>query len=110
MHWNFDTSKPYFVFDPEGHGLVYFETEVERDAYAQTCIQDYLDTDGWSEEVMHVLGGVMTHRAQEGNVELRPDDIDENGCDSEGHYWPVEHDKRCTYKLLPVISLTNNDS
>ena len=30
MHWNFKKEKPYFVLDPEGDGISYFETIEDR--------------------------------------------------------------------------------
>ena len=101
MHWNFKKGRLYFVLDPEGNGISYFETIEERDDYAQECIQQYLDG-AWSEEVVNVVAGVVTHSAQETDREERPDELDDEDCDDGGIYWEPDCDYRCNYKLLPV--------
>lgn len=95
--------RPFFVYDPEGDGFVYFATEQERDDHAHDCIQAYLN-DGWSEEVVNVVAGVLTHRAAQVDRIDRPpkEEIGEDGCDEDGNYWPEEFDYICDYKLLPL--------
>ena len=104
MNWNFKTTHPYFVNDPEGDGMMYFETAEERDTYAAKCVEAYLDYyDGaWSEEVTSVIAGVVTHSAQQVDRVDRPDDVDEEGIDGEGRYWDSDWDYVCNYKMLPV--------
>lgn len=104
MNWNFNKDTPYFVYDPEGSGLTYFETIEQRDAYAAECVEDYLESyDGWSsEEVTNVVAGVVTRSAQQVDRIDRPDDIDEEGIDGEGRYWDSDWDYVCNYKMLPV--------
>ena len=102
MNRNFSHSKPYFVYDPEGDGLTYFETQEERDAFAQECIRNYLDPDGWSVEVVNVVAGVVTHSAQQVDREDRPDELDEEGVDESGAYWDPDWEYKCNYALRPV--------
>ncbi len=102
MHWNFNNELRFFVFDPEGDGFSYFKTEVERDEYSEQLIKNYLD-DAWDENVIHVLGGTITHRATEIDRTERPDEteIDEEDYDLNGNYWG-EHEYQCNFKLLPL--------
>jgi hypothetical protein len=102
MSWNFKVTTPYFVYDPEGEGMSYFETIEARDKFASECIEKYLCSDGWSEEVDNVVAGVVTHRAQQTNREDRPDELDEEGCDGEGVYWELDIDYMCNYRILPI--------
>ena len=99
---------PYFYYDPEGDpegdGFVYFKTELIRDEYANVAIQGYLH-DGWDDQVVNVVSGTLTGSASMINVEIKPDSIDDEGCDSEGYYWPNECDYRCDYKLMPLGSV-----
>lgn len=106
MHWNFKSEAPYFVLDPEGDGITYFETIEERDSFAQDRIDQARDTDGWMEEVEYIIAGVVTHRATQTERQDRPDDLDENSADSNGDYWDPDEICRCNYKLLP---LSEND-
>jgi hypothetical protein len=101
MHCNFKKDRPYFVLDPEGDGITYFETIEERDKFADECIKQYL-YDEWSEEVTNVVAGVVTHSTQQTDREDRPAELDEEGCDGDGLYWDPDCEYRCNYKLLPV--------
>lgn len=101
--WTPSKDRPYFVHDPQGDGFSYFETEQERDDFAHDCIQAYLD-DGWDEEVEHVVAGKLTHRATQTDVIMRPDILDEDGCDEEGNDWNNDFSHICDYKLLPLES------
>ena len=101
MHWNFKKDRPYFVLDPEGDGISYFETIEERDKFAEECIRQYLD-DAWSEEVVHVVAGVVTHSAQQTERQDRPEELDEEGCDGDGIYWDPDLEYRCNYEMLPL--------
>lgn len=102
MHWNFKPEAPYFVLDPEGDGITYFETIEERDAFAQDRIDQARDGDGWQEEVEYIIAGVVTHAATQTERQDRPDDVDENGEDSNGDFWDPYEQFRCNYKLLPL--------
>jgi len=102
-NWRLSEDTPYFVFDPEGDGFTYFKDEAERDSYAEDCILEYLE-EGWSEEVVNVVSGEITHRATQTNLVQRPDDaeLDEDGYDEEGKHWPTEWDYICDYEMLPL--------
>ena len=102
MHWNFKKEKPYFVLNPEGDGITYFETIEERDKFAEKCIRGYLG-DTWDEEVVNVVAGVITHSAQEVDRQDRPTELDEEDCDEEGNYW-ADYEYKCNFKMLPVDS------
>lgn len=91
---------PYFIYDPSGDGFMYFSTESERDSYAESVISEYLD-EGWNEEVECVVAGKVTHSTQMVDKEERPDNLDEDTCDTEGNYWG-EFDYKCGYKLLKL--------
>lgn len=93
---------PFWCNDPEGDGLVFFRTEAERDSYAKDVIRYYLDGGEWREAVSTVCAGVLTHIATRTNVEKRPDNLDEDGCDDEGLYWEDHVEYRCDYELKPI--------
>ena len=99
-----DKDKRYFVYDPEGDGMAYFDTMERAHAYAEECIQAYLDGDEWPDTVKAVTAGVVTHAAQEINRVDRPadDEIDEDGLDPEGNYWDPDWPYVCNYALLPI--------
>jgi len=102
-HWVFHPSRPYFVHDPEGDGFSYFATEQERDRFANEAIQGY-ESDGWSEDVVFVMAGKITHRATQTDVVPRPpnDQLDGDGLDGEGRHWPEEWAYICNYKMLLI--------
>lgn len=93
----------YWLFDPEGNGMTYYQTVEERDSEAKKAIDAYLDMDGdgWAEEVEMVAVGEVTHSAQAVDKQMRPadEDLDEAGCDGEGTPWPDEMSWRGNYTL-----------
>lgn len=91
----------FFIYDPEGHGFLYFRTAEDRDTAAPDVIRDYCD-DGWSEEVECVIAGEITHTCKKTNVEQRPEVVDEDGYDGEGNYWAEEWDCKCDYALVGI--------
>lgn len=91
----------YFVYSDES-GFETFETAEERDEYAALCIEGYLNDAAWSDAVTSVVCGEITHRAAEVNRIDRPDDLDEEGCDEEGRYWPENMDAFCDYEMCPI--------
>lgn len=101
MDHTFSLDKPFFVHDPEGDRFTFFATEKERAAYAKDAISEYL-YDCWSEEVVNVCGGVMTHQTIAVNVEQKPDTLDEDGVADDGSYWDHDWDYKCDYELLLV--------
>lgn len=109
MHWNFKPEAPYFVLDPEGDGITYFETIEERDAFAASRIDGYKDVDNsWAEAVDYIIAGVVTHRATQTDREDRPDDLDEEGNSGDGSNWEEDEEYRCNYKLLPLAENPDN--
>ena len=93
--------KRYFVNDPEGYGFEEFDNPKERDEFAESCIQNYLQ-DCWDEQVTNVVVGEVTHQATQVDRRERPEEIDEEGCDGEGTYWDDDWLYTCNYKLLPI--------
>lgn len=95
----------YFLFDPEDHEFIYFRSAADRDAAAPDSIQRYCE-DGWDETVTRIVAGELTHTCQKTNVVPRPpeDEIDEEGCDSEGRYWQESWSYYCDYELLPIAA------
>lgn len=98
-----DIEYVHFLTDPNIDATFYFKCIKERHNYSRYLIRSYLDDDGWNEDVQQLFSGTVTHLTNKYNVTERPheDDIDEEGCDSEGTYWG-EFDYRCDYKLTPV--------
>jgi len=110
MHWNFQKDRPYFVLDPEGDGVSCFETIEERDKYAEKRIQEYLDYT-WSEEVVNVVAGVVTHSAQQTDFEdRRTAQVDDEGYDKDGIYWDPDFEYKCNYQLLLVGDTEKDDA
>jgi len=100
--WQESPNRPYFFYDPEGDGFMYYATEEERDKAADNAIHEYLD-DGWSEDVTNIVAGKLTHITRQCNVVSRPsdDDLDEDGCDEDGFYWS-DFPCTCDYELQPL--------
>lgn len=90
----------YFLNDPNGNGFETFTTKEECEKNADDAIQYYLH-DGWDEEVVNVVTGIITHQATQTDREERPNELDEEECDGEGQYWG-DFEYRCNYKLKPV--------
>lgn len=93
-------SKPFFAFDDQGV-FEEFETLKERDAYASDAIQGCLH-DSWDEAVTNIVAGIITARTEQTNVKQRPDNLDENGCDEDGHCWDESWSHTCDYELIPI--------
>ena len=89
----------FFYYDGEGDGFVYFKCAKLRDACANEAIIDHL-WDTWDESVENIIVGEATGQATKVNVELRPDELDEDGCDEEGNYWDPDWGYTCNYKAL----------
>ncbi|MGK0272146.1 MAG: hypothetical protein ACI88H_002812 [Cocleimonas sp.] len=96
--YNPSPEHPFFYYDPEGDGFVYFKTEALRDKWANDAIQQYLD-DCWDEQVLNVVSGTLTGQASMIDVEVKPSATDEQGIDGQGSYWPDDCDYRCDYKI-----------
>jgi hypothetical protein len=91
----------FWLYDPEGDGMVYFKTAESRDNAGARAIEQYLD-DMWAEEVEYVSAGELTHFAQVLHKNMRPDDLDEEECDGEGTYWSDGMEWRGNYTLAPL--------
>ena len=96
--------RPYWLYDPEGDGMVYYRTQDVRDAAARAAILRYVtDGDGWEEDVEFVAAGMLTHFAQCLDKEHRPDELDDDGCDGDGMYWAEDVEWRGDYTLEPAV-------
>lgn len=93
----------YWLYDPEGDGMVYFRTPAERDKQAARAIDAYLG-DGWADEVELVAAGELTHFAQVTDKRMRPadEDLDDEMRDSEGIEWPDGMAWRGNYEMAPL--------
>lgn len=94
--------KPFFLYDPEGEGMTFYATAEERDAAAKEVINLFLDGDGWSPEVENVVAGELTLFATEVDRVGRPSDLDEDGNDVNGDYWPPDCEWLCRYEMRPL--------
>ena len=93
----------FFVYDGFAHdGFQTFSTAESRDAAAKTTIAKYQTGDGWMEDVLDIKVGVITGVAAKANVERRPDELDENGEDEDGNYWPPYVQEKCDVEIQPV--------
>jgi len=99
--YNPDKKQPYFLFDPEGDGFVYFESENDRDSAADDAIQGYL-VDEWDEQVTGVVVGKLTGQASMVDIEVPQGNVDEELCDEHGEYWDPDFDYKCSYKIQPL--------
>ena len=93
----------FFLYDPEGEGLMYYDSKEERDVYADKCIAEYRDDyDGWCEWVEYLSIGEVTHYPQVTNKQERPLELDENQCDSKGNHWSDDVEWFGNYTMEPV--------
>jgi hypothetical protein len=93
---------PHFLYEP-ANGMEFFDNIEERDKAAADCIAEYLDGDGWGEEVEGIFVGTVTGTSQKFDVHKRPDDLDAEECDGEGTYWG-EFTEMCNYRIEPVAN------
>jgi|SRR5690554_107284 len=93
----------FFVYDEANDVFYFFRTEDERDKVAEYLIRGHLD-DGWYEGVEQIICGEITHTCEKVNVVHRPpeDEIDDDGCDSEGNYWAEEWEYKCDYQMIKL--------
>ena len=83
----------FFLYDPEGDGMMYFKTKEDRDAHAKYCLSAYNDpADGWNDGVEYMARGEVTEFPQVMNKKKRPSELDEEDCDYEGTYWNPDWD------------------
>ena len=88
----------YFVWDPEGDGFTTHKTKKEALKIAMAAIENHQDNGEWWENVTDIMCGIITHKATECNVVVRPEKTDEEGRDEEGRYWPANRD--CIWNCL----------
>jgi hypothetical protein len=85
----------------------YYRTAEERNADAEDAIQGYLD-DCWSESVVQVVAGEITHHTVAKNVEPRPKREDFESDEAHEHalsdlgFSGNDWDYTCTYELAPI--------
>lgn len=103
MSLNYRKEK-YFVYDPEGGRMSYFDSLEEAKEFANQAIQKYLDVDGGYPEAVNVVCGEITHSAQKVDVVMRPpeEEIDEEGIDHSGAYWDADWSYKCNYEINSV--------
>jgi hypothetical protein len=93
----------FFLYDPND-GITFWKTEEERDKAAEDAIDSYLD-DEWSDEVSGVVAGVVTHHTVEIDRVDKVGQLDEDGYDEAGQYWPSsDYDYSCNYALKPFTT------
>lgn len=92
----------FFLYDPND-GITFWRTEEERDKAAETAIDSYLDDDEWNEEVLGVVAGVVTHHTVEIDRVDKIGELDDDGYDEAGEYWPNNDcDYKCNHALKPL--------
>ena len=117
-HWPSITHK-FFYSDPGGDGMMFFDTEAERDKAMSDAIAAWSD-DGWSEEVENICAGVVTHTVEKCDVQNRPErcteheDQEEPDCDQcgENQDWVYggDVDYICNYKAVPLATPSTDAS
>ena len=101
LQYSPDSKYKYWVYDHEGDGMVFYKSEESRNKAMEEAIAEYLD-DGWSEEVIRVCAGVVTHVTIQTDLVKRPPEEElEDNCDKEGTYWG-NFDYMCNYKPLSI--------
>jgi hypothetical protein len=92
--------KKYFCQSPDGTD--FFETEKEALEYATKIIESCLDGGEWCEEVEDIICGIVTHKTVMTDKVMKPDNIDEEGCDGEGNWWDSDCDFKCNYEIKRI--------
>lgn len=126
-----ETRLKYFIHDPNNDTDFYTDKAVWEKAMQEfDAVGAYCD-DGWSEDVVNVIAGIIpagisrcedeesddfeeewdyyrrhaTHRMTECNRRDRPDDVDENGdSESTGDTWLGDWDYICDYQFAPIVA------
>lgn len=97
----------YFIFDPAGEDFICYRTAEERDAQVKDIISGYCD-EGWDQDVERVCVGEISGTTIQTNVEYRPEELDDQGCDSTGFYWD-DFKYKCDYDILPFPPRTSDE-
>lgn len=93
----------FFLYDPEGEGMMYYDSREQRDKCAAVSLRFYKDDyDGWNDEVEYMSIGEVTDFPQVMNKIERPLKLDENQCDSTGRHWPDDVEWFGNYTMEPV--------
>lgn len=124
-----DVMIKHFICEPDRCEIHYYDTEsLWLDDMNNFDFSGYCD-DVWSDEVNHVFAGklpdvakcsqddddfmydfleqFMTHVATKRTIELRPDDVDEDGySQSSSHWWGDDVSEICDYSFEPVLKET----
>ncbi len=97
-----DADHRFGLCDQNWEGLTFHKTAEDRDAHAREVIKNYLDEDGWSNEVTGIFAFVVTHRATAVDVVEKKGERDEDGYDENGEYWPDNDiDCKCNHQMKP---------
>lgn len=109
-HWPNATQR-FFYSDPGGDGMMFFDTEAERDKAMSDAIAAWCD-DGWSEEVEQICSGVVTHTVEKCDVQKRPErcpdheDQEESDCPQceANQEWTggSDFDEICNYEAVAL--------
>jgi len=92
-----------YGLDCPSDGTTFYATAAERDAAAKKIIQAHLQEREWSEDVTCVYAFKVTHLTEAVDVIHRQGEIDDDGCDETGEYWPnADADTMCNYELKPL--------
>lgn len=90
----------FFVYCNES-GFDCFETLDDALDSANERTQGYLEG-VWSDEVVSVCAGKITHRAKMCDQLFPVGKIDADGLDEEGEHWDLDCGYKCNYKMMPV--------
>lgn len=102
--WKPDAEYKYFVRDPINDGMLYYRSEALRDEAAAEVIESYLD-EHWDEEVENVITGTVTGLSTKYNVSEPVGELDDEGLDGAGEYWPEGMECRCNYRIESIPPL-----
>lgn len=93
----------FFLYDPEGEGMMYYNSKEQRDKSAAQSLEFYKDDySGWNEEVEYVSVGEVTDFPQVMNKIEKPSELDDYQCDNAGRHWPDDVEWFGDYTLEPV--------
>lgn len=96
----------FFLYEPEGEGMLFYRTAEIRDSIAKSAIDVYCDGDGWSEEVTTLCAGEVTAAPQRVNVQRKPKredfETEEDFEDAMGEWPDSDFDEICGYEMQPL--------
>jgi hypothetical protein len=95
----------FFLYDPEGEGMIYFPSAAERDDYAQDAIREWCLDGRWPEpDIMaRICAGEVTAVVTQVDRQNRPPDtaLDDEGRDKQGIEWG-DYAYLCDYALRAI--------